>query len=109
MNNDFVKVDELIFEIADYKNDCADEAAEKLLRECATSWEAYQCLRDRVHDGWLHNRAHHQVRRIIKRIKCTHISFATRSSLALYFMYNLICLLKIWFSSISLYSFTAEE
>jgi hypothetical protein len=42
MNNNCVEVDQLILEIADYKNDCADMAAEKLLRKCSTSWEAYQ-------------------------------------------------------------------
>jgi hypothetical protein len=31
MNNDRAEVDELILEIADYKNDYADVAAEKLL------------------------------------------------------------------------------
>jgi hypothetical protein len=40
MNNNCVEVDELILEIADYKNDLADMAAEKLLRKCSTSWEA---------------------------------------------------------------------
>jgi len=47
MNNDSAEVDELILEITDYKNDYADMAAEKLLRRCSTSWEAYQCLQDR--------------------------------------------------------------
>ena len=69
MNNDFVEVDELILEIADYKNDYADVAAEKLLRKCSASWEAYQYLQDRVHDGWLPNNARQQLRRIIKRIQ----------------------------------------
>ncbi|MFZ1021948.1 MAG: hypothetical protein WAN56_09145 [Halobacteriota archaeon] len=32
MHNDRLEVDELILEIADYKNDYADMAAEKLLR-----------------------------------------------------------------------------
>jgi hypothetical protein len=41
MNNDWTEVDELILEIADYKNDYADVTAEKLLRKCSTSWEAY--------------------------------------------------------------------
>ena len=50
MNNDSAEVDELILEITDYKNDYADMAAEKLLRKCSTSWEAYQYLRNRVHD-----------------------------------------------------------
>jgi hypothetical protein len=69
MNNNCVEVDELILEIADYKNDCADMAAEKLLRKCSTSWEAYQYLRDRTHDAWLPNSARQQLRRIIKRIQ----------------------------------------
>ena len=33
MHNDRVEVDELILELADYKNDYADMAAEKLLRK----------------------------------------------------------------------------
>jgi hypothetical protein len=69
MNNDCGEVDELILEIADYKNDYADMAAEKLLRKCSTSWEAYQYLQDRVHDAWIPNSARQQLRRIIKRIQ----------------------------------------
>ena len=69
VNNDFVEVDELILEIADYKNDYADVAAEKLFRKCSTSWQAYQYLQDRVHDAWLPNSARQQLRRIIKRIQ----------------------------------------
>ena len=69
MNNDFVEVDELILEVADYKNDYADVAAEKLFRKYSASWDAYQYLQDRVHDGWLPNDARQQVRRIIKRIQ----------------------------------------
>ena len=69
MNNDRVDVDELILEIADYKNDLADMAAEKLFRKCSTSWVAFQYLRDRVHDAWLPNSARQQLRRIIKRIQ----------------------------------------
>jgi hypothetical protein len=42
VNNDCVEVDELILEIADYKNHYADVAAEKLFRKCSTSWQAYQ-------------------------------------------------------------------
>ncbi len=69
MNNNCAEVDELILEIADYKSDYADMAAEKLLRRCSTSWEAYQYLRDRVHYGWLPNSTRQQLRRIIKRIQ----------------------------------------
>jgi hypothetical protein len=69
MNNDCLEVDELILEIADYKNDLADAAAEKLFRKCSTSRGAFQYLRDRVHDAWLPNSARQQVRRIIKRIQ----------------------------------------
>jgi hypothetical protein len=36
MNNDRVEVNELILEIADYTNDYADMAAERLLRKCST-------------------------------------------------------------------------
>jgi hypothetical protein len=69
MNNDRAEVDELIIEIADYKNDYADMAAEKLFRKCSTSWEAYQYIRDRVHDAWLPDSARQQLRRIIKKIQ----------------------------------------
>jgi len=69
VNNDSVEIDELLLQIADYKNDCADMAAEKLFRKCTTSWEAYQYLLDRVHDSWLPNSARQQLRRIIKRIQ----------------------------------------
>ncbi|MGA3198829.1 MAG: hypothetical protein ABSD89_05425 [Halobacteriota archaeon] len=69
MNNDWVEVDELILEIADYKNDYSDVAAEKLLRRCSTSWEAYQYLQDRVHEAWLPDSARQQLRRIIKSIQ----------------------------------------
>jgi hypothetical protein len=69
MNNDWAEVDELILEIADYKNDYAAMAAEKLLRKCSTSWEAFQYLRDCVHEAWLPDSARQQVRRIIKRMQ----------------------------------------
>ena len=69
MNNDRAEVDELILEIAVYKNDYAEMAAEKLFRKCSTSWDAYQYLRDRVHDSWLPDSARQQLRRIIKRIQ----------------------------------------
>ena len=69
MNNDCLEVDELIFELADYKNDYADMAAEKLLRKCSTSWQAYQYLRDRVPDPSIPDSARRQLRRIIKRIQ----------------------------------------
>ena len=69
MNDDCLEVDEPILEIADYKNDYADMAAEKLFRKYSASWEAYQYLRDRVHDAWLPNSARQQLRRIIKKIQ----------------------------------------
>ena len=69
MNNDSADVDELILELADYKNDYVDMAAEKLFRKCSTSWEAYQYLQGRVHDAWLPDSARQQLRRIIKRIR----------------------------------------
>jgi hypothetical protein len=69
VNNDCLEVDELILEIADYKNDYADMAAEKLLRKCSCNWKAYQYLQDRVHDVWLPDRARQQMRQIVKRIQ----------------------------------------
>jgi hypothetical protein len=69
VNNDCLEVDELILVLADYKNDCADVAAEKLFRKCSTSWPAYQYLRDRVHEAWLPDSARQQLRRIIKSIQ----------------------------------------
>jgi hypothetical protein len=69
MNNDCVKVDELILQIANYKNDLADVAAEKLFRKCSTSWQAYQYLRDRLRDSAIPDRARQQLRQIVKRIQ----------------------------------------
>jgi hypothetical protein len=69
VNNNRAEVDELLLQLADYKNDYADVAAEKLLRKCSTSWEAYRYLQDRVHDAWLPDSARQQVRLIIKRIQ----------------------------------------
>ncbi|MFZ0924939.1 MAG: hypothetical protein WCE82_02515 [Halobacteriota archaeon] len=57
MNDDRAEVDERILQIADYKNDYADMAAEKLFRKCSTNWQAYQYLRYRMHDAWLLNSA----------------------------------------------------
>jgi len=69
MNSDCMEVDELILQLADYKNDYTDMAAEKLLRKCSGSWEAYQYLQDRVHDAWLPDSARQQLRRIINGIR----------------------------------------
>jgi hypothetical protein len=38
MRNELLEVDGLILEVADYKNNYAEVAAEKLLRRCSTSW-----------------------------------------------------------------------
>jgi len=62
MREDCIEVDELLRQLADYKNDYADMAAEKLLKKCSTSWEAYRYLLDRVHDVWLPDYARQQVR-----------------------------------------------
>jgi flagellar biosynthesis chaperone FliJ len=69
MNSECVEVDELILQLADYKNDYTDMAAEKLLRMCSRSWEAYQYLQDRMHDAWLPDSARQQLRRIINGIR----------------------------------------
>jgi hypothetical protein len=67
--NDCVEVDEFILDLVDYKNDYSNVAAEKLLRKCSISWEAYRYLQDRVHDSWLPDNARQQVRQIIKKIQ----------------------------------------
>ncbi len=69
MRDDCALVDELLLQLADYKNDVADTAAEKLLRKCSTGREAYRYLQDRVHDSWRPDSARQQVRQIIKRIQ----------------------------------------
>jgi hypothetical protein len=66
MNDDCVEVDELIQELADYKNDFVDMVADKLLRKCSTSWDAYSYLQDRVHDVWLPDRARNRCDRLSK-------------------------------------------
>ena len=66
--NDCAEVDELLLDLADYKNDYADMAAKKLLRKCSTSWEAFRYLQDRVHDVWMPDSARQRVRQIIKQI-----------------------------------------
>ena len=69
MRDDCLQVDELLLQLADYKNNVADMAAEKILRKCSTSWEAYSYLKDRSHDVWLPDSARQQVRQIIKKIQ----------------------------------------
>jgi len=69
MRDECLRVDELLLQLADYKTDYAEAAAEKLLRKCSTSWEAYRYLEDRVHDAWLPESARQQVRQIIKKIQ----------------------------------------
>jgi hypothetical protein len=85
VDNDCVEVDELILDFADYKNDNADMAAEKLFRKCSASWGAYQYLQDRVHEAWLPNSARFQLRRILKRIQvhmhqCREFGYAYEGS-----------------------------
>ena len=69
VNNERVEVDELILELADYNNDYADMAAEKLLRTCSRNWKAYQYIQDRVHDAWLPDDARQQLRLIVRKIR----------------------------------------
>jgi flagellar biosynthesis chaperone FliJ len=69
VRDDCLQVDELLLQLADYTNDYAEAAAEKLLRKCSTSWEAYSYLKERVHDSWLPESARQQVRQILKKIQ----------------------------------------
>jgi hypothetical protein len=71
MNSDYLEVDKLIQELADYKNDCADMAAEKLLRKCSTSWDAHKYLQDRVHDSWLPIAPDNRCDKLSKRYRCS--------------------------------------
>ena len=50
MREDCVQVDELLQQLADYKNDYADIAAVKLLKKCSTSWDAYRSGTDHQKD-----------------------------------------------------------
>jgi hypothetical protein len=43
VNSDCSEVDAVILEIVTNKNNYADIVAEKLLLNCFTSWDAYQC------------------------------------------------------------------
>ncbi|MGZ7179915.1 MAG: hypothetical protein ACXVIB_03790 [Halobacteriota archaeon] len=69
MNNDCVTVDELLLEIADYKNNGQEVAVEQLQRLCSQSYEAYAYLQDRVHDTWLPERARTHVRHVLLSIR----------------------------------------
>jgi flagellar biosynthesis chaperone FliJ len=69
VRDDCLQVDELLLQLADYTNDYAEAAAEKLLRKCSISWEAYSYLKERVHDSWLPESARQQVRQILKKIQ----------------------------------------
>jgi flagellar biosynthesis chaperone FliJ len=69
VREDCVQVDELLRQLADYKNDYADMAAVKLLLKCSISWEAYHYLQERVHDVWLPDYARQQMRQIIEKIQ----------------------------------------
>jgi flagellar biosynthesis chaperone FliJ len=83
MNNDSAEIDELLLQMADYKNDYADMAAEKRFRKCSASWGAYQYLQDRMHEAWLPNSARFQLRRILKRIQvhqCREFGYAYEGS-----------------------------
>ena len=77
VNNEYAEVDELILDLADYKNDYANMAAEKLLRMCSRNWKAYQYLQDGVHDAWLPNSAGSNCERLYGRYGCDRISSAS--------------------------------
>ncbi len=69
MNDDRVTVDELLLEIADYKSNSQEIAAEKLKRLCSRSYAAYDYLQDRVHDAWLPERARREVQHVLLHIR----------------------------------------
>ncbi len=75
MNDDCVTVDELLLEIANYKSNGQEMAAEELKRLCITSYTAYNYLRDRVHDAWLPARTWGRVRDILLYIRTKLYAF----------------------------------
>ncbi len=69
MNDDCVTVDELVLEIADYKSNKQERAAEELKRLCSRSYAAYEYLQDRAHDPWLPERARREVQHVLLHIR----------------------------------------
>jgi len=99
MNNGSAEIDELLLQMANYKNDLADMAAKKLFRKGSTSWEAYQYAQDRTHDSWPPDGARQQLRRIIKRMQVqiyqqrehgTHMNSRERSFLSCCLLFSLL-------------------
>ncbi|MGZ4881963.1 MAG: hypothetical protein ACXV7G_13045 [Halobacteriota archaeon] len=64
-----MSVDELLLEIADYKNNDQEVAVENLKRLCSQSYEAYDYLQDRAHDAWLPERTRRYVREVLLHIR----------------------------------------
>jgi len=69
MQRDFAEVDVLISELADVHNECAEKAAEKLMRTCSRSGDAFQHLEKRASDAAISGPARNQAHLIIAKIR----------------------------------------
>jgi hypothetical protein len=69
MLHDLAEVDELIFELGDSTGTHAQDAAEKLIRTCSHSGEAFQYLQDRMYDVTIPERARNHVYLVIAKIR----------------------------------------
>ena len=66
---DLAEVDELISELSDSTGMYAQDAAEKLMRTCSHSGEAFQYLQDRMYDVTIPEQARNHVYLIIAKIR----------------------------------------
>lgn len=66
---DLAEVDVLISELGDVERAHVENAAEKLMRTCASSGEAFQYLQERVFDGAISQRARNHIYLIIAKIR----------------------------------------
>ena len=69
MLEDLVKVDSWILDLDDRDYGTSATAYEELKRTCSHNWEAFNYLRERVHDGRIPERARSKMREIISLIR----------------------------------------
>jgi len=69
MLRNLAEVDELISELGDVQGAHAENAAEKLMKACSRSGEAFQYLQERAFDGAISERARNHLYLIIAKIR----------------------------------------